>query len=215
MAFIESVAKCAKSHEIEMPNLYFSTSDITPRFSPRRTKNLKSDILACWDILLTTEKDYLAQLPYNPTDEQILNFAEKISAPNLQLSLISYVENLIEIESCENAYNIRRVKYEKHKIEKQLYEEQQRIIAQKRAYIKAIKGKNFPIDADLLVNNFFKASNKDPENAAKILGNNPAVFAPIQVDKLPNHFFGLIKAKPSDGKIVNKKIGKFLAGLKV
>lgn len=213
--FVESVGKCAKNRELEMPDLEFSPADITPRFSPRRTDNLKGDILACWDILIKSEKDYLVQLPYNPTDEQILNFAEKISAPNLQLSLISYVETLIEIESCENAYNIRRVKFQKHQIEKRLYEEQQRIIAQKRAYVAAIKAKNFPIDADLLVNNFFKASNKDPENAAKILRSNPAMFAPIQVDKIPNRFFGLIKAKPSDGIIINKKIGKFLADLKV
>ena len=213
--FVESVGKCASAHEVAMPELYFSIDEIIPRFSPKRVDNIKADILACWDVLLQTEADYLRQLPVNPTDEQILNFAEKISAPNLQLSLISYVETLIEIEACETAYNLRRVKYQKHKIEKELYEEQQRIIAKKRAFAEAIREKNFPIDPDRLVNNFFKASAKDPENAAKLLEHNPAVFAPIQVDKLPDKFFGLVKAKPSDGKIVNKKIGKFLSGLKV
>ncbi len=213
--FVESVGKCAASHDIAMPELHFTSADLMPRFKPSRTDNLKHDIFSCWDVLISSETEYLSQLPYNPTDEQILNFAERISAPNLQLSLISYVEILIETEACEAAYNLRRVKYQKHKIEKALYEEQQRILAKKRAYAEAIREKSFPIDADLLVTNFFKASSKDPENAARLLENNPAVFAPIQVDKLPSRFFGLIKAKPSDGKIVNKKIGKFLSQLKV
>ena len=37
----------------------------------------------------------------------------------------------------------------------------------------------------------------------------------IDFEKLPNKFFGLIKAKPEDGKKVNKKLGKFLKNLKI
>ena len=80
---------------------------------------------------------------------------------------------------------------------------------------KAIKEKNFPIDAETLVNNYFKTVRKDPEGAKKILENNPATFAPIQVEKIPDRLFGLIKAKPEDGKKINKKIGNFLKDLKI
>ena len=51
------------------------------------------------------------------------------------------------------------------------------------------------------------------ESAKKMLENNPATFAPIQIDKIPSRFFGLIKAKPEDGKKINKKLGKFLKNL--
>ena len=213
--FISVIKRLAKSANLDKPTFCFSPLDITPRFSPRRTGNIKKDIVTCWDIMIAAEGEKLEPLPIDATDEQILDFAEKLSAPNLQLSLISYVETLIEIDACETAYNIRKVKYKKHKIEKQLYEEQQQIINKKRLYAQAIRERNFPVDGDLLVNNFFKAASKDPENATKILEKNPAIFAPIQIDKIPDRFFGLIKAKPSDGYAINRKLGKFLINLKV
>ena len=81
-------------------------------------------------------------------------------------------------------------------------------------FIEAIKAKNFPIDAERLVNNFFKSVRKDPEGAQKILETNPATYAPIQVEKIPPRFFGMIKPKPEDGIRINKEIGKFLKNLK-
>jgi hypothetical protein len=54
----------------------------------------------------------------NASDEQILNFAEQSSNRNLMMALISYVETLIEVDACEIAYNIRKAKYKKIKIEK-------------------------------------------------------------------------------------------------
>ena len=47
-----------------------------------------------------------------------------------------------------------------------------------------------------------------------MLETNPATFAPIQVDKIPARFFGMIKPKPEDGIKINKKLGKFLKKLK-
>lgn len=213
--FINSVKKCAANKNIDVHNFSFSEQELLPRFNPRRMANLKNDISLCWDLILKAEGDILKDLPLAVSDEEILNFAEKINAPDLQMSLISYVETLIEIENCETAYNIRKVKYQKYKIEKELYEEQQRHIAKKRLYAQAIRDKNFPVDADLLVNNFFKAANKDLEGAQRMLEFNPATFAPILVDKIPNRFFGFIKAKPSDGIRINRELGKFLINLKI
>lgn len=213
--FINSVKKCATNKNIDVHNFSFSEQELLPRFNPRRMENLKNDISLCWDLILKAEGDILKDLPLDVSDEEILNFAEKINAPDLQMSLISYVETLIEIENCETAYNIRKVKYQKYKIEKELYEEQQRHIAKKRLYAQAIRDKNFPVDADLLVNNFFKAANKDLEGAQRMLEFNPAIFAPILVDKIPNRFFGFIKAKPSDGIRINRQLGKFLINLKI
>lgn len=214
--FVKSVRNLKEEVQLEEElNLSFQAAELLPRFKPTKTDNIKADIAACWDIMIEAKYDILQELSPSASDEQILDFAEKISAPNLQLSLISYVETLIEIDACETAYNLRKAKYQKHKIEKQIYEEQQRINNKKRLFIQAIKEQKFPVDGDLLVNNFFKNARKDPDGAEKILEQNPATFAPIQIDKIPNRFFGMVKAKPSDGIKINKKMGKYLVNLKV
>ncbi len=212
---IKSSISCAKETDIEINKFNINIEDIIPRFNPKRTKNITQNILQSWELLIKAQPERLANLPLNPSDEQILNYAEKTTNKNLMMALISYVECLIELDSCEIAYNLRKVKYKKYKIEKKIYEEEMLRKEKTRLYIKAIKEKNFPIDADLLVNNFFKAVRKDPEAAKKIIEQNPATFAPIQINKLPNKFFGMIKAKPEDGIKINKKIGKFIKKLKI
>lgn len=212
--FILSVTNCGKNAEVDIPEFTLKAKNLLPRFRPNRTeKILDHDIMAGWDVLIAAQPIRLSSLPPNASDEQILSFAEKTTDKYLQLALISYVETLIEIESCEIAYNLRRVRYEKHKIEKKIYEEQQNRRDRMRNYIKAIREKNFPVDAEMLVNNFFKTFRKDPEGAKKMLESNPATFAPIQIDKIPSRFFGMVKPKPEDGKKVNKKLGKFLKDL--
>ncbi len=212
--FVLAVTDCGKNAEIDVPEFSLKARNLLPRFRPSRTeKILNRDIMAGWDVLIAAQPIRLSSLPPNASDEQILAFAEKTTDKHLQLALISYVETLIEIEACEIAYNMRRVKYEKHKIEKKIFEEQQNRRDKMRRYINAIREKNFPIDAEMLVNNFFKTYRKDPEGAKKMLENNPATFAPIQIEQIPSRFFGMIKPKPEDGKKVNKKLGKFLKNL--
>ncbi len=212
--FINAVRRCAEERQISFPDISFDISELLPRFRPSRTQNLGQDILNGWEVLISAQASALSSLPANPTDEQILNFAEKTTDKNLQEALLSYVETLIELDSCEIAYNMRKIKYERHKIEKKLFEEQQKRHEKMHRYIDAIRAKRFPVDAERLVTNFFKTVRKDPDGAAKMLENNPATFAPIQVDKIPARFFGLIKPKPEDGIKVNKKLGKFLKHLK-
>ena len=213
--FVAAITNCGKDADIEIPSFTLKAKHLLPRFRPNRTEQiLNDDIVKGWDVLIAAQPIRLSSLPTNATDEQILSFAEKTTDKNLQLALISYVETLIEIDACEIAYNIRRVKYEKHKIEKKIYEEQQKRRDNMRRYIKALKEERFPIDAEMLVNNYFKTFRKDPNGAQKMLENNPATFAPIQIDKIPARFFGLIKPKPEDGIKINKKIGKFLKKLK-
>ncbi len=213
--FINATAACCTEANYPIPEFTFDISDILPRFRPSRTQRLSEDIIQAWESLLLAQPTRLSSLPTNPSDEQILAFAEKTTNNNLQNALISYVEVLIETDSCEIAYNLRKAKYKKHLIEKKIFEEHQNRIEKMRKYIEAIRQQDFPIDAEMLVNNFFKALRKDPDGAKKVVENNPATFAPIQVDKIPSRFFGLIKAKPEDGFKVNKKLGKFIKELKI
>ena len=212
---MKSSIDCAIESEIEVQKFTFDIKNILPRFNPKKLQNLSDNILIAWDMLIKAQPERLSNLPLNASDEQILQYAEKSSNKNLMMALISYVECLLELDSCEIAYNLRKIKYQKHKIEKKIYEEEMHRREKMRMFIQELKKENFPIDAELLVNNFFKTYRKDPQGAKKMLEVNPATFAPIQIDKIPDRFFGLIKAKPEDGKKINKKIGKFLKTLKL
>ena len=212
--FRSAVIEIAKSAAIDVPNFEFSADQLYPRFRPSRIKRLNHDIFESWKTITIAQPVRLASLPENPSDEQILSFAEKTTDENLQNALISYVEILIEVDGCEIAYNLRKAKAEKRKIEKAIYEEHVRRKETMARFIEEIRKQNFPIDAERLVNNFFKTARKDPDGAKQILENNPATYAPIQVEKIPPRLFGLIKAKPEDGIRVNKEIGKFLKNLK-
>ena len=212
---MKSSIDCAMEANIEVQKFTFDIKNIIPRFNPKRIQNLNENILIAWDLLIKSQPERLANLPLNASDEQILQYAEKTSNKNLMMALISYVECLLELDSCEIAYNLRKIKYKKYKIERKIYEEEMMRREKMRMFIQELKKANFPIDEELLVANFFKTYRKDPQGAKKMLEVNPATFAPIQTDKLPNRFFGLIKAKPEDGKKINKKIGKFLKSLKI
>ncbi len=213
--FKSAVINVANTAGIAFPDFKFTAMHIYPRYRPNRTQDLNQDIFDSWSLLVQAQPVRLSSLPENPSDEQLLNFAEKTSDEDLQNAIISYVEVLIEVDGCEIAYNTRKAKAQKRRIEKEIYEEHQRRKERIQKYIEAIKSQHFPIDAERLVNNFFKTARKDPEGAQKILESNPATYAPIQVDKIPPRFFGMIKAKPEDGIRVNKEIGNFLKNLKV
>ncbi len=213
--FCNAVEETSKAAQIPTPQFNFSAEQLYPRFRPSRTKELNQDIITGWEALVTAQPIRLASLPSNASDEQMLSFAEKTTDTNLQNALISYVEVLIEVDGCEIAYNLRKAKAKKRKIEKEIYEEHVRRKEKMQKFIETIRAKDFPIDAERLVTNFFKTVRKDPEGAKQILENNPATFAPIQVEKIKPRFFGMIKAKPEDGFRINKEIGKFLKNLKV
>lgn len=213
-SFAGAIIASAIAGNVEVPVFTFEAQDIYPRFRPSRITRLNEDIFAGWRILMAVQPVRLSSLPPNPSDEQILNFAEKTTDENLQAALISYVEILIELDGCEIAYNMRKAKAKKRKIERQIIEEHNQRKERMKKYIAAIQAKKFPIDAERLVSNYFKTARKDPEGAQKILENNPATYAPIEVDKIPPRFFGMIKAKPEDGIRVNKEIGEFFKKLK-
>ena len=212
--FTSAIKTMALQSGKDEPEFSFSPTEFYSRFRPSRGRLMNNDILKGWEIMLDCQATRLSSLPAHPSDEQILEFAEKTTDETLQMALISYVEILIEMEGCEINYNQRKAKAEKRKIERQIYEEHQHRLERMKKYINAIEAKKFPIDAERLVNNFFKTAKKDPDGAQKILENNPATYAPIEVDKIPPRFFGMIKPKPEDGIKVNREIGKFLKNLK-
>lgn len=204
------------AEENKLPPIAFRVQPdkLVPHYKPSVGKLIAEDTLAGWDVMIQCDPDTFVQIRHDMTDEQLLDFAEKTNDDVVQFALISYVEILIEMEGCEISYKERKLKREKKKLERKIYEDHQRRIELINRYIKAVQEKNFPIDAERLVKNYFKTAKKDPDGAYKVLTQNPAVYAPIQVDKIKPRFFGLLKVKPQDGIRMNKLIGEFLKKLK-
>ena len=212
--FEDALNMIAKDNNLSFRKFRLQPMDLTPHYKPSRGKIIAEDFEKGWDVLIKAYPDIVGQFSLQSTDEQLLDFAEKLQDDTLQFAIISYVESLIEMEGCEIAYKERKLKREKKRLEREIYLQHQQRIDLMNKYINAINQKEFPIDADRLVKNYFKTARKDADGAYKVLTNNPAVFAPIQVDKIKPRFFGFIKVKPQDGIRMNRIIGAFLKKLK-
>lgn len=213
--FMYAVDMLCEDNKINKLPLHVSEKKLYPHFKKKTGLAVSKDILAGWDILMSLFPNEMKNIRPDSTDDQLLDVAEKCENENLQLGLISYVETLIELEGCEIDYEARKLKYERKLLEREIYEEHQRRVERTKKYIEAIREQNFPIDAERLVNNYFRLANKDPEGSFKALTTNPATFAPIDFSKMRDRFFGLIKVKPQDGIRINQKIGDFLKRLKI
>ncbi len=212
--FVDAVMAIAAMRQLDFPVLSFVPQSLIPNYKPSLGRKIVNDTLICWDIMLSAFPETLSSLNPNSTDEQLLNFAEGLTDQNLQLAVISYVEILIDIENCEISYEERRLKSQRKRIERSLYEEYMRRQERKRRFIEAVRAKNFPIDAERLINNYFKTASKDAPAAFEVLTTNPAMYAPIQNEKIKPRMFGLLKVKPQDGIRENHRIGAFLKKLK-
>lgn len=212
--FMNAMEMMSQSSGLPLPSAQVSPELLYPRYKPREADKFMNDAINGWNLMLQIYNDNLENLNPGASDDDILNFAEKTTDNVLQLALISYVEILIEIESCEIAYESRRIRAKKKRIERQIIEEHAARQQKIKQFIQRVEEKNFPINAERLVVNYFKTARKDPDGAYKILTNNPATYAPIEVNKIPNRLFGLIKSKPEDGIKINKEIANFMKKLK-
>lgn len=185
-----------------------------PNYKPSVGKQITQSAINGWGVMIKAYPDIIGKITPEASDEQLLDFAEKTDNDTLQFALISYVEMLIEMEGCEIAYKERKLKKEKKKLERQIYEEHQRRINRINKYIAALKEKDFPINAERLVKNYFKTAMRDADGAFQAVTTNPAMFAPIEFDKIKPRLFGLIKVKPQDGIRFNRIIGEFIKKLK-
>lgn len=212
--FRNAIETMADQFKLKAPKFAVTEELLSPRYKPKVSAVFTDATLDGWDIILKAHGADLKDLKPDAGDDDILNFAEKEEDETLQLALISYVEVLIEIESCEIAYESRRIKAKKRWLEKKIIEEHEARQAKIKKYIALIEEQKFPINSERLVINYFKTARKDPDGAREILITNPATYSPIEVAKIPPRLFGLIKSKPEDGIKFNRIIGNFLKKLK-
>ena len=213
--FQDGIRAISKKKNLVVPKTDYNETMLQPNYKPSVGKKIATHLLECWDLLNKYDPENMQRLPNNASDEQFLVFAESLKDTHLQLVIISYVEILINLEICEVKYAQKKEIITKNRIKKELYEEYMRLQERKNIFIKKLKEQNFPIDVDKLMNNYFRAAQKDTKGAFNALTKNPAMFSPIQFEKIKPRFFGLIKVTPEDGIKMNQKIGEFIKKLKV
>lgn len=213
--FQDGIYSIADKKNLKVPNTDYTEEMLCPNYKPSVGKKIAQYMLACWDIINKADPENMKRLSKEATDEEYLAFAETLSETDMQLAIISYVEILINLEICEVKYEQKKEIMQKNRIKKELYEEYMELQQRKQLFISKLKEKNFPIDADRLINNYFRVAQKDPDGSFEALTKNPAMFSPIEFDKIRPKFFGLIKVTPEDGIKANQKIGKFVKNLKV
>ncbi len=213
--FYNSVNKLSNQMLKKPYECNFEVDDLYPNYKPSTGQILSNDLVHGWVLLVSLFPNELGKFSPSSSDEEFLNLAEKISNSDLQLAIISYVEILIDIESCELSYQAKLLQHQEKYIKRLMYEEYLARKERQRKFTEALAKKNFPVDADRLVSNYFRVAQKDVDGAYKALTTNPAIFAPIDFSKIKPRFFGILKVTPKDGIRVNLEIGNFLRKLKV
>ena len=212
--FQTSVSKLSQDHFGKPFIGSFDAELLYPNYKPSVGRILSQDMIDGWLLLSKMFPQDVGEFPLTAKDEEFLNFAETLSNQYLQLAIISYVEIMIDMEGCEISYLQKLSQFREKHIKKILYEEYLARKERQRRFTEAVAQKNFPIDADRLISNYLRVSQKDFDGAYKALTTNPAIFAPIDFSKIKPRFFGLIKVTPKDGIKINIKIGNFLKTLK-
>lgn len=212
--YTDSIAAIAEIHQLNAPRFHIRAQVLYPHYTPALGNLISVDVLQGWDTMFEAFPSDILKIKPNASDEDLLDFAEQHTDENMQMAVVSYVEILFEIEGCEITYEKRLLEFEHRKIEQEILEEHRKRGERARKYIDAIEKKNFPINAERLINGYFKTSLKDPDGAYDALVTNPAIFAPIEIDKIKPKFFGMIKPTPRDGIVYNRKLGEFLKKLK-
>lgn len=209
-----SVQKLSQTYLNRNFECAFRIDDLYPNYKPSLGAYISADLINGWMILSEIFPSDVGRFPVSSTDEEFLNFAETLQNQDLQLAVISYVEILIDMESCELTYLAKLAKYQEKHIKKIMYEEYLARKERQQKFTDAVKKKNFPIDAERLISNYFRVAQKDIDGAYKALTTNPAIFAPIDFGKIKPRFFGLVKVSPKDGIRINIQIGNFMKKLK-
>lgn len=213
--YAETIRQISLDKNLKTPTFHIKADNLYPKYTQKLGNLISLDVLQGWDILFSAYPQEIIKIQPHASDEELLDFAEACTDEILQMAIVSYVEILFEIEGCEIAFEKRFLEFEHKKIEEEIINEHNKRAEIAHQYIAKIEKKKFPINAEKLVNNYFKVAEKDPDGSFEALCTNPAIFAPIEVDKIKPRFFGLIKPSPLTGMIMNSKIGEFLRKLKI
>lgn len=149
-------------------------------------------------------------------DEELarLEDQEEDLTPSQQI-VLGFLFVLADMQSVQNKLEMQEVDDERAELAEQIRDRQSEESDIKQAFVAAIERKHFPVDADKLITNYMTFARKSPEEAYRLLTTNPLYFSPIQIEKMPRRFFGLMPPSPADALKVNKQLAHFLKKLEV
>lgn len=156
------------------------------------------------------------EAPLEKVMQQEVQRVQKMGHPSSGQSIaIAYLMIMADMQAIAYKLEMREIEDEEDETIEEIRSIEDEEKEMKRAFINAIKRKGFPVDADKLIRNYFSLAKKDSEKAYQTLITNPLFFSPIQMEKLPKKFFGLVKPGPKEAIAVNKRLASFLKNLKV
>ncbi len=146
---------------------------------------------------------------------EMARIQDQDSLSTAQQILISYILIMLDMQIINEKLDLMDVEDEQKRIIEEIRETEEGERALKQRFIQAIERRRFPVNARKLINNYFNLSRKEPDKAYHTLITNPLYFSPIQMERLPKKFFGLVKPGPKDAAAVNKRLASYLKSLKV
>lgn len=125
--------------------------------------------------------------------------------------LFDFIEYMILKEKAEIIDEEKALLEEGKDTMKEIYQQEHIEKEIVRAFAEKIKKEGFKVDAEKLIKNYLKMRKQDAKQAFEVLTSNPAFFSPIIVkDEM-----GTVRLSKEDAIAENKKLAKFLKGLKV
>lgn len=160
--FQDGIVAMADKKNLKVPGTDYKEDMLYPNYKPSIGKKIAQYLLACWDIMNKYDPENMKRLSKDAGDEEYLAFAETLNDTDMQLAIISYVEILINLEICEVSYEQKKEILQKNRIKRELYEEYMELQERKALFIKKLKEKDFPVDAERLIGNYFRVAQKIP-----------------------------------------------------
>lgn len=148
-------------------------------------------------------------------DDEVRRAQDQDVLTSAQQVVLAFLMILADMKMVQQNLELHEITKEQQNIVDDIQEMEADEKAMKRDFIVAIQRKGFPVNATKLINNYFTLAKKEPEKAYQTLITNPLYFSPIQMEKMPKKFFGLIPAGPKEARAVNKRLATFLKHLKV
>lgn len=178
--------------------------------------DIADDLMLILPLIPEMQRILGSDLPLDDLLEEELDYIEDLENPSVGDQMVTaYLLCLADMEIMLKTSEARRVREENEEYIEEIRNNENEERSLKKAFIDALKKEDFPVDAEKLINNYFNFSKKDAEKAYNILITNPLFYAPVQLEKMPKKFFGMIKAGSKEAKALNKKLASFLKKLKI
>ncbi len=132
-----------------------------------------------------------------------------------QQIVLAFLLILSDMKMVQHKIALREIDREREDVIDEIRSMEQDEKTMKHEFIVAIQRKGFPVNATKLINNYFTLAKKEPDKAYQTLITNPLYFSPIQMERMPKKFFGLLPPGPKEARAVNKRLATFLKNLKV